>query len=323
MSAGIDTMLYVGETPWHNLGTHYDVAPKTSQEIIQGAKLGWEVGAAPMKTELHDKVLGYHTIYREDNNEILGVVNNARPRLVQNSETFNAFDHLIGSEIEVETAASLGIGETVFGCFKIKDQYKLVDDAVDHYFVVMNDHLKVDGKVTVLNTPVRVVCQNTLSAALSNNYYKVRIPITNDSGINYELATKILASAGAAIDQLGKKAEKMLAQKVSRESLEKVLDELFPYIQADGMSLHNKTNERVSMMRSTFLSCMAADNLANYRGTSYQIFNALTDYTQHYFRNVDKCYDLNHRMQLLPGIGVDSEPNKVSKFLSIADKLIA
>lgn len=324
MSANIDTMLYVGETPWHGLGTKYEVAPKSSEAIIKGAQLDWTVEAAPMYTDLHGPITGYHAIYREDNNEVLGVVNNRYPNMVQNADTFNAFDNLLGKSLDVETAASLGRGETVFGCFKIQNKFKVMDDDIDHYFVVMNDHLKVDGKVTVMNTPVRVVCQNTLSAALSNNLYKLRIPVSADSGVNAAVTEKLFTSIENAMRSMQKSAETMCKQKLTREHLDKILDELFPYIQVEGESTYSAANANTEIMRDTFITqCMGADNLANYRGTAYQVFNALTDYTQHYFKKLDKAYDLNYRMKLLPGMGVDSEATKVTKFLRMKDKLIA
>lgn len=324
MSANIDTMIYVGERPWHNLGVHYEIAPKSSEEIIKGAHLDWTVAAVPMYTEIHGNVKGYHAIYREDNNDILGVVNNSRPIIVQNTETFESMDTLIDNQVDVETAASLGHGETIFGCFKIRQQYKVFDDDIDHYFVVMNEHCKVDGKVTILNTPIRVVCQNTLSAALTNNFYKVRIPITADKVANQTLAEKIMQSGEDAIYKLQKRADKMYKQKVSRESIEKLLDELFPYVKVDGDSLYNKQNETTNMIRETFLKdCMGADNLANYRGTNWQVLNAIIDFDQHYFKKVDKAYDLDYRMSKLPGVGTPTETSKVIKFLRMADELAA
>lgn len=59
------------------------------------------------------------------------------------------------------------------------------------------------------------------------------------------------------------------------------------------------------------------------RGTHYQVFNALTDFTQHYFKNSDDGLDLESRMKLLPGSGVESASSKVSKFLNISGKLVA
>lgn len=39
MAANIDSMMYVGETPWHGLGHKYDTVPATPQEIILAAKM--------------------------------------------------------------------------------------------------------------------------------------------------------------------------------------------------------------------------------------------------------------------------------------------
>lgn len=325
MAANIDTMLYVGETPWHGLGKDMTLdPPKTAAEIIAGAELGWTTNYAKMRTDVHGDVPGWNAIYREDNNEILGVIHKTKPVLVQNTDTFNAVENMIGKQLDVETAASLGRGETVFGCFKIREQYRLLDDDLDHYFVIVNDHLKADGKVTVLNTPVRVVCQNTLSEALNTSLYKLRVPITADSTINSQLALNLINSVDSAITSLQKKAETMVMKKVDHSYMDKLLDILFPYQLADGQPLPTKANENNSIIRETFLTqCMDADNLANYRGTQWQVFNALTDFTQHYHKSADKAYDISYRMGALPGVKAAAETSKVVTFLKVADKLAA
>lgn len=324
MSANIDTMLYVREVPWHGLGHQYMEPPTTPEEIITGAELGWSVNHIRMKTDLHESVGGYHAIYREDNNTVLGVVNKSRISHVQNSDMFNSFVDIIGKEVDVETAASLGIGETVFGCFKIKEQFKVLDDTVDHYLVVVNDHLKCDGKVTVLNTPVRVVCNNTLSEALSNHSAKIRIPLSSDSSINAQMARKIIASSQSAIEDLSTSAEKMVETKVDKAYVEKVLDELFPYIQSSDGTSHERANEAIAMKRNMFVSCMGADDLANYRGTEYQVFNAITDFSQHYYSNPDKSADLNYRMSTVIGV-VDTTQlvGLTSRYMKSRKKLLA
>ena len=327
MPANIDTMMYVKEVPWHGLGHKYETALTTPQEIITAANMDWRVNAEKMSTPLHGDIPFFHAIYREDNNDVLGVVNKARPILVQNIDSFNALEDLITSkEVTVDTAASLRRGQTVFGCFSINNKFKVLDDDIQHYFVVMNDHLKADGKVTIMHTPIRVVCQNTLSAALSSSQYKTRIPSCDDGNINSELARKLISDAEFTISVLAEKAEKMATKKIDRNYIETVLDELFPYLDSKGdESLHTAANEKTAMIRDTFISeCMGADNLSNYRGTQYQVFNALTDFSQHYFKNVEKAYDLNYRMNLLPGMGATESPSAlVSKFLKIKDKIAA
>lgn len=327
MSAEIDTMLYVGEVPWHGLGHHYEVAPTTPAEIVAGAELNWTVAAAPMKTDLHTSVLNYNTIYREDTNRILGVVNKPNIELTQNSDMFNAFGELIGSEVTTETAASLGVGTTVFGCFKISDTYKLLDDDVDHYLVVVNDHLKCDGKITVINTPIRVVCQNTLNAAIGNNKCLIRIPITASTKINVALAEKILKSVGSTMDRLKLRAEKLVSEKITRNYIDRVLDELFPYIEVkEGeTSTHDRANEKVDMMRDVFVNdCLGAANLSNYSNTKYQVLNAVLDFSQHYFLNMTKSYDLKYRMGSVFGSSDSTQPiGTTSKFMKIMDRIAA
>lgn len=319
MSANIDTMLYVGETPWHNQGVKYETPPKSSFEIVEGAKLNWNVASIKMKTDMHDSVLQFNAIYREDTGKVLGAVNRAYPKLVQNREMFNSVEHLIGKDIETETAASLGDGEKVFGCFRIHEQYKLLDDDVDHYFLILNDHLRVDGKVTVLNTPVRVVCQNTLSEALSNNIYKVRVPISAEASINQNIADNLLYGVDNAIRELQRRSEDMIMKKVDTSYMEKLLNILYPYKEADGQVSVDRANERIEVVRSTFMNCMDKDDLQNFKGTQWQVLNALVDFNTHYFRNVDKAYDINYRMKLIPGISYATEPSDVVRFLKIAD----
>lgn len=325
MSANISSMMFVKEVPWHGLGVKYEVAPKTSQAIIEGADLGYTVDTTPMYTQLHSSVPNYRAVYRQDTNDILGVINKSRPQIVQNTEMFKAIESLMESNaITVDTAASLGRGETVFGCFKVSQDFKVLDDQIDHYFVILNEHLKADGKVTILNTPIRVVCQNTLAAALSNNLYKVRVPVTSNLSTNAEIASKVFNSASDSVSYLKAKAEKMVSQKVTREYVETLMDVLFPFVKTDDAITESKANMNMQMMRDTFIAdCMGADDLANYRGTRYQIFNALTDFSQHAYKNMDKAYDLNYRMSLLPGMGVDNPSKLVSTFLKIQDKIAA
>lgn len=323
MSANIDTMLYVGEVPWHKIGTYYETPPENSEDIIKGAKLSWTVASAPMIASLNgnapEQVQKYSAIYRKDNGSILGVVNSPRIRIVQNSDMFNAVEPMLGDYIQTETAASLGDGETVFGCFKIQESYKVLDDTIDQYFVVMNEHGKPDGKVTVLNTPVRVVCANTLSQALSNNIMKMRVPVDSDLIGASLLVDKLHETADKVKDRLSSQAAKMVQKRIEKSTVEFILDELFPMIETnDGESSHDRANEKMMMRRQTFVeNCLGADNLANYAGTAYQVFNAATDFFQHYYSNMMNAYDLNYRMNMLPGYGIHEGVGKVNKVLKI------
>lgn len=324
MSTNIDTMMFVGEVPWHNLGHQITEPMRTSKDIVISAHLDWSVNIEKMYTQSFADVPNYNVVYREDTKTILGVLNKQYPELVQNIDAFNAFEGLLGTEVEVETVASLGRGEQVFGCFKVNEGYTMLDEKIDHYFVVLNEHTKSDGKVTILNTPIRVVCQNTLSSALSNAVYKTRVPVV-DGNYNIEIARKIIESKDAAADNLNRRAMEMYNKKVSRDHVEAMLDELFPMIISESdESLHTKQNMKIELMRDTFVGdCLGADNLGNYRNTQLAVYNALTDFEQHYYSKLDNSYELNYRMKVLPGVAQDSSRILSMKYLKIANKLVA
>nr|DAY86387.1 MAG TPA: hypothetical protein [Caudoviricetes sp.] len=319
MSANIDSMMYVGETPWHGLGVKYDVAPTSSEEIIKGASLDWTVSSHQLSSDIDSVVPGVSAIYRDDNSSLLGLVNTSVPTLVQNSDTFIALEDMLGNELDVETAAALDSGTQVFGCFKIGNQYKVLDDDVESYLVVLNDHLKSDGRVTVINTPIRVVCQNTLSQAIGSALYKIRIPITDDRAINQNIIGNVFDTVNKSIKVLNSKAEEWSTTAIDRSKMDIVLDTLFPY--PDTEDPYSERNMKMEMRRETFAECLKADDLANYRGSVYQVFNALIDYEDHYYAKADKAFDLKYRMSKIPGLR--TETSMVQKFIKMQKKLFA
>lgn len=319
MPANIDTLLYVGEKPWQGLGINYDKNPKTAEDIVKGTALDWTVSAHVLHSDLNEE-RDVHAIYRDDNNFRLGVVQTRYPKVVQNSDTFIAVEPKLENDLTVETAASTNRGKTVFGCFRLNSDDSVLDDKIETYFVIINDHTRADGKVTVINTPIRVACQNALSAALNAATLKVRIPITDDPGINHNIMNTIFDMHRSGIQVLRDKADTWAKRKLTQDNMTKIMDELFPYPEPD--DIYSEKNRKMEMKRSTFLEkCMQAENLNNYRGTVYQVFNALTDYTQHFMANPDKTFDLQYRMNTLPGIGIDSPATMVNKFIKMQDKL--
>lgn len=97
---------------------------------------------------------------------ILGIVGTAYEPL-QNEEAFAFFDPVIQTDhATYETAGALGQGERVWVLTKMSGQLAIAgDDRADKYLLLSNSH---DGSssVQVKFTPIRVVCQNTLTMAL-------------------------------------------------------------------------------------------------------------------------------------------------------------
>jgi phage/plasmid-like protein (TIGR03299 family) len=170
---GAASMFYIDEVPWHGLGTRLN-EPATAQEAITAARLDWEVlklplyaGAARIKVPDRYAVVRRNGLVVDAKSPVLGVVSKEYTPL-QNHEAFSFFDPIVGQEAAIyHTAGALGQGERVWILAKLPSTMRVAgDDISEKYLLLSNSH---DGKsaVQIKFTPVRVVCQNTLTLALN------------------------------------------------------------------------------------------------------------------------------------------------------------
>lgn len=170
MTAGIletDTMFSVKQKPWHGLGTVLENAP-TIEEGIKQAGLDWTVSLKNLQTDTGLQINFRKAVVKNDDT-VLGVVSNGY-KPVQNIEAFNFFEPFIENNMAtLETAGSLFNGKKVFVLAKInqEDIHVTDEDIVEKYILLSNSH---DGSqaLRIGYTPIRVVCNNTLSCAISN-----------------------------------------------------------------------------------------------------------------------------------------------------------
>ena len=182
MSHGIttsDQMFSVRQVPWHGLGVVLEEYPKSIDEALAKAGLGWKVThgdvlvvKAPEWTDdfgiKHPAELipakGFKANLREDTGEVLGIVSDEY-EVVDNRAAFAFLDALISSDLHFETAGSLWGGRRVWVLARLPEFVELGGDRSATYVYVANSH---DGSmaVTAAATPIRIVCANTLGAAL-------------------------------------------------------------------------------------------------------------------------------------------------------------
>ena len=309
----------VKETPWGQLGKQIENQTDKSEYIVEQMEQSFTVAADPMKTDLLGLIPSYHAVYRTDNTRLLSVINHY-PNLVQNSEMFNAVDYLLLSEATFECGGAIGNGQQVFGIIKLKDAYK-VDSDIDNYVILINDHSKSDGKITIINALIHLPSMCMLQYAMPNRRYCYRIPSTDDISTNRNLGGAIFENAQTCV-KLTSKYLNGLKQIAIDDSMHfSLMDSMFPYqTNAEGDMLDNSANENVTIRRELFTDCLNESHLAEYSGTAYQYYFAMLDFTQHYFSNVNHAYDLTKRMCNVPGIGQSPEAAQVNKLLKLINK---
>ena len=170
-----DTMFSVNERPWHGLGTVVENAPSI-KEAIKLAGLDWEISLRNIMTNDGNNISidNYRAVVKNETNEVLGIVGNQYKPL-QNLEAFEFFEPFIDNDMAtLETAGSLFNGKKVFILAKINCGLSDVaqDDFIENFVLLSNSH---DGSqaIRVGFTPIRVVCNNTLSSAISSDASKL------------------------------------------------------------------------------------------------------------------------------------------------------
>src|SRR5258708_7882776 len=117
MAHEVETLMFVGETPWHKLGVKLD-APPTTREAMIAAGLDWEVGLKSLVTT-DGEAVDHRATYRMSDGRILGVVGPGY-RPIQNVSSFAWFDPFVQSgQASMECAGSLRDGQRVFVLAKL------------------------------------------------------------------------------------------------------------------------------------------------------------------------------------------------------------
>ncbi|MNQ27612.1 hypothetical protein D3C85_408720 [compost metagenome] len=195
----------VSEKPWHNLGQIVSEYP-TSTEAIVHAGLDYEVIKTPLYTQsaASEKLLvsDYFSTLRTDTHEVLGVVGKDY-QIVQNKEAFTFFDSIVGGNgILYETAGALGKGERIFITAKLPNYIRVgKDDLIEKYLFLTTSH-DGSGSITAAFTPIRIVCANTLNAALRTQTNTVRIRHTANAKGRLEHAHKVMGISDSLSLQL-------------------------------------------------------------------------------------------------------------------------
>jgi len=278
ISGGKASMFYTGEVPWHRLGVHLQ-NPATAQEAIQAAQLDFRVQLKPVKTVINRKriiVPNTFATVRTDTGDVLGVVG-SRYEPIQNKDAFAFFDSLVGSdEAMYNTAGVLGKGERIWILAKLPGYIKVgKQDIVNKYLLLTNSH---DGSAVVRAklTPVRVVCSNTLSVALSGNEQEVRIRHTANAIHKLEQAHKLLGLTNSLYTQLDTIFNRMALRKVTEKQLMDYVKALIP---ANPDATFQTRNENI---REAILELHESGQGAEMnRGTVWSAFNAVTEFADH------------------------------------------
>lgn len=265
-----------GQKAWHGLGQYVDKA-MTAQEAIELAHLNYEVKPFDLYAADYDgpmkQVPNHVGLLRTDTMDVLGVVSKSYG-IIQNSECFSFLDSLIDKEEAVyETAGALGKGERIFLTAKLPDDIVINGDKIEQYFLLTSGHGNGYGLSAML-TPVRVVCNNTLNAALRDNTNKIMIRHTKNAAENIREAARLMGLASKYSIEMSQTYEAMANKKISDQQL---LDYITNVVLKGNIDkeAHKRTTEKIEQIFEFAVSHETQMTDAT-KGTLFGAFNSIT-----------------------------------------------
>ena len=304
------------EIPWHGIGQIVDGA-MTSREAIELANLDFQVGKMPIWGKYPEEdiikldkrgieVPGYFATYRKDTGFPFGIVK-GRYEVVQNTEAFDFFDQIVGEGKAIyETAGALGNGETVFVTAKLPYQFKIKgEDLIDNYILLTMAH---DGTAAIeaMVTHIRVVCANTLSAAMSGGKHKIKIKHTNSAHDRLKIAHQIMGITSTILDKNNQLFEELCNIKITDTQanlyfynlmlndgqLEQLAKQEYKLDYVDDSIIPTKTKNRINQLKEYNIVGIGQDMIST-KGTVFGAYNAVTGYIQ----NVKEYRDAERKME--------------------------
>lgn len=286
---------------WHALGV---VLPDlmTARQALDAAHLSnWDVRKMPLFVQPEPELTvdgvtrpnpiivpeKYATVRTNPINgaiEPLGTVGKAY-ECIQNEEHTDLLDTLVDeSGAHFETSGALNGGRAVFVSLKLPKTMSIQghngEDVTDTYIVAVNSH---DGSSAfrLMVTPVRVVCQNTLSAAIRSSQAQFSIRHTSNAKQNIALARQALGMTFKFTETFEAEAQQMVARELAVWEAEKVIADVFRLKDGDDTTDRTKRNnaDKTGMVMKLWTDAPTQENL---RGTAYGLYNAITEYTDHF-----------------------------------------
>ena len=234
----VESMAYVGDTPWHGLGNQ--LPQKQPIEVwAQAAGMDWHIKESPVHFSIENihnaSMFGtfedQKVLYRSDSNQALSVVS-SRYQVVQPLEVLEFYRDLTEyAGFELETAGVLKGGRKFWALARTgKSTVLKGNDLVNGYVLLATS---CDGSLATIAMPttVRVVCNNTLSIAVNGAEQAVKV--SHRSNFDADAVKRRLGIAVSQWDQFMYEMKVLSERKVNVKEANRYFETLLSSSQAD------------------------------------------------------------------------------------------
>lgn len=306
----------VKEKAWHGLGQILSGYPNSAEAIVH-AGLNYIVEKRPLFTvnnshadptdpqcgtaEATIAVPNYYATIRTDTEQVLGVVGKDY-QVVENKDAFSFFDSIVGAETGIlyETAGALGNGERIFITAKLPDYIKVGrDDLIEQYLFLTTSHDGC-GSITAAFTPIRIVCQNTLNAAIRSKQNAFKIRHTSSAVDRLKQAHQLMGITHQMAFDMEQIFNHWAKIRITDTELHRLISQAMAPSKEVLLSLneekhHELSSHFIGIINDAYEYALSAPSQlqTTTKGTLFGAYNAVTGY----FQNVRRFSDDSHKLK--------------------------
>ena len=295
MAHEVQTMAYVGETPWHGLGNA--LTPNQPIEVwAEQAGMNWRIESSDVSYYAQHAAGGQlimpfsdnKVLYRSDTLEPLSVVSQ-RYQEVQPSEILEFYRDLTEqADFELETAGVLKGGRKFWALAKTGQSTALKGKDVSNGYILLATACDGTLATTAQFTSIRVVCNNTLAISLADKSGSV-VKVPHSTVFD---AAKVKNQLGISINQWNEhmyQMKQLTERRVTQAEATNYLNRLFNDV--DDTLIMFPTNKKtqkavpnakaMNQILSKFNGQGRGSDLDSARDTAYGLLCAVTEFTDH------------------------------------------
>lgn len=271
--------------PWHKVSTVLENAPSIEEALVASG-MTWDVSLRKMRAgdipiETHKAVM------RSDSKDILGIVgNNYTP--LQNKDAFAWFQPFIDDgQATLESAGSFLNGKRTFIMAKMAgDNMEIMEgDQVEKFLLLANSF---DGSrsVSIGYTPIRISCNNSLTAALNSNQSQI-IRVRHDKNVvenvlNVRETIDLVNKQFIATEEMYKS---LTIKNINKADLEKYVKQVFSYKKLEQIikDAETKENEKEAINDARKRLVLRVEEIFEKEPakTTWNAYNAVNSYLNH------------------------------------------
>jgi phage/plasmid-like protein (TIGR03299 family) len=279
-TTGRAAIAYAGETPWHNLGQQ--LTPGASIETwTREAGLAYTVLESPVlyKTEAAsapEVFKGRKVLHRSDTGGALAVVSDGY-HVVQPAEVMGFFEKLVEiGGFQLETAGVLSHGKRVWGLARVNDGAEIIGGDVVRPYVLLGT--SYDGTMATVAkfTSVRVVCHNTITAALGSGE---SVRVLHSERFDADRVRQDLGIVADAWDRFLIQSRQLAGEPLSATDADMFVRSLLEPYKSPGVPVSESRAYR--RILELFNGKAIGSDIPGVTGTRWGMLNAVTELVDH------------------------------------------